>query len=292
LNKFFSKAADFSRVITGQPHDGEGAIMKKLSPKSGLYWLVTVLLLSLLVRCATAPITGRQQLILIPASQEIALGLKSYREILSKSKLSQNKEIVDMVNRVGRDIAQVTSRDYPIAKDYDWEFNVIEDDKTPNAFALPGGKIAVYTGILKYTKDEAGLATVMAHEVAHALARHGAERMSQHLLAQLGEVALNVAIADQSPETVRALNLGYGVGTTVGVLLPFSRLEESEADHIGLILMAKAGYDPRNAVLFWERMAKAGGKKPLAFLSTHPADEKRIAQIKEWMPEALTYYKP
>lgn len=266
--------------------------MKKLSPKSGVYWLVTALLLSLLVTCATAPITGRQQLILIPTSQEIALGLKSYREILSESKLSQNKQIVDMVNRVGWDIARVTSRDYPIAKDYEWEFNVIEDDKTPNAFALPGGKIAVYTGILKYTKDEAGLATVMGHEVGHALARHGAERMTQHLLAQLGEVALNVALKDQSPETVRALNIGYGVGTTVGVLLPFSRLEESEADHIGLILMAKAGYDPRNAVLFWERMAEAGGKKPLAFLSTHPADEKRIAQIKQWMPEALTYYKP
>lgn len=267
-------------------------IMKKLFPKASVHGLATVLLLSFAVGCQTAPVTGRQQLILISPSQEIALGIKSYREILKESKLSQNKEIVDMVNRVGWDIARVTSRDYPIARDYEWEFNVIEDKKTPNAFALPGGKIAIYTGILKYTQKEAGLATVIGHEIGHALARHGAERISQYLLAQLGTVALNVAVKDQSPETVRALNIGYGVGTTVGVLLPFSRVEESEADHIGLILMAKAGYDPREAITFWERMAQTGGKKPPAFLSTHPADEKRIAQIKQWMPEALTYYRP
>lgn len=266
--------------------------MKKVSPKSGVYWLAIALLFSLVLGCTTAPITGRQQLIFIPPPQEIALGLKSYREILNKSKLSQNKEIVDMVNRVGRKIARVASRDYPTAKDYEWEFNVIEDEKTPNAFALPGGKVAIYTGILEYTQDEEGLAAVIGHEIGHSLARHGAERMSQYLLAQLGAVALNVAIKDQSPETVRAMNIGYGVGTTVGVLLPFSRVEESEADHIGLILMAKAGYDPRKAVLFWERMAKAGGKKPPAFLSTHPTDQKRIAQIKQLMPEALTFYEP
>ncbi len=266
--------------------------MTKVFAKSIVYWLAAAFLLLLAVGCQTAPVTGRQQLILIPPSQEVALGLKSYREILKESKLSQNKILVDMVNRVGWDIARVTSRDYPIAKDYEWEFNLIEDDETPNAFALPGGKIAVYTGILEYTRNEAGLATVMGHEVGHALARHGAERMSQVLLAQMGAVALNVAVHDQSPETVAALNAAYGAGATVGVLLPFSRLEESEADRIGLTLMAKAGYDPREAIRFWERMAQAGGKKPPAFLSTHPADEKRIAQIKEWMPEALAHYKP
>jgi len=266
--------------------------MKRPIARLSIYWLAIALVMTMLLRCATAPITGRQQFILIPQSQEIALGLKSYQEILSQSKLSEDKETVDMVNRVGWRIARVTSRDYAIAKDYAWEFNVIDDEKTPNAFALPGGKIAVYTGILKYTQNEAGLATVMAHEVGHALARHGAERMSHYLLAQLGQVALNVAMHDQSPEVLAAVNVGYGVGTTVGVLLPFSRVEESEADHIGLILMAKAGYNPREAVLFWERMAKAGGKKPPVFLSTHPADEKRIAQIKAWLPEALTYYQP
>jgi len=266
--------------------------MKRISSKGGNLWLVIALLLSVVVGCQTAPVTGRKQLILISASQEMALGAQSYRDILKESELSHDKQIIGMVEQVGWNIAKVTSRDYAIAKDYEWEFKVIEDDKTPNAFALPGGKIAVYTGILKYTQNDAGLATVMGHEVAHALARHGAERMSQILVAQIGAVALNVAIHDQDPETRRALNIAYGAGATVGVLLPFSRLEESEADRIGLILMAKAGYDPREAVGFWERMAKAGGKKPPAFLSTHPTDEKRIAQIKEWIPEALAYYNP
>jgi predicted Zn-dependent protease len=266
--------------------------MKRLFFPSHAFVLGVSLFVGLLAGCATAPVTGRQQFILIPASQEIALGLKSYQEILKQSKLSQNKKTIDMVNRVGGNIARVATRDYPVTRDYEWEFAVIEDDKTPNAFALPGGKVAIYTGILKYTQDEAGLATVVGHEVGHVLARHGAERMSQYLLAQLGAVALNVAIKDQSPAMAAAINVGYGVGTTVGVLLPFSRVEESEADHIGLILMAKAGYDPRTALAFWQRMAKAGGEKPPAFMSTHPTDEKRIDQIKQWMPEAMALYKP
>jgi len=266
--------------------------MKRLFFPSPAFVLVVSLVVGLLAGCATAPVTGRQQFILIPPSQEIALGLKSYQEILKQSKLSQNKKIIDMVNRVGGNIARVATRDYPVTRDYEWEFTVIEDDKTPNAFALPGGKVAIYTGILKYTQDEAGLATVVGHEVGHVLARHGAERMSQYLLAQLGAVALNVAIKDQSPATAAAINAVYGVGTSVGVLLPFSRVEESEADHIGLILMAKAGYDPSTALAFWQRMAEAGGEKPPAFMSTHPTDEKRIDQIKQWMPEAMAVYKP
>jgi predicted Zn-dependent protease len=254
---------------------------------------LSALLLSFLLGCATAPYTGREQLILIPESQTTALGVQSYREILNTSKLSHNQANVEMVNRVGRRIAAVANKEFPdVTKDYKWEFNVIEDPQ-PNAFALPGGKVAVYTGILKYTQNEAGLATVMGHEIGHVLARHGAERMSQQLLAQLGAAGLSVALQNQSPETIQAVNAAFGAGTTVGVLLPFSRLEESEADHIGLILMAKAGFDPREAVLFWERMAQAsGGKgKPPAFLSTHPADEQRIAQIKRWIPEAMNYYK-
>ncbi len=266
--------------------------MQGLTRKSASLWFSATLLLSLFIGCATVPETGRRELMLIPASQELALGVKSYREILSESKLSQDRKIGEMVRGIGGNVARVTSRDYPIAKNYQWEFNVIEDEKTPNAFALPGGKIAVYTGILKYTQNEAGLATVISHEVAHALARHGGERMSQVLVAQLGEAALNAAVKNQSPEAVKAINIGYGVVTTVGVLLPYSRLQESEADRIGLILMAKAGYDPREAIGFWERMATAGGTKPPAFLSTHPTDEKRIAQIKQWMPEALKYYRP
>ena len=266
--------------------------MKRQPPKDGKLWLFAALLLSLCVGCATVPETGRQELMLIPESEEVALGAKSYQEVLSESKLSRDQKIVEMVRRVGGNVARVTSRDYPIAKNYQWEFNVIDDEKTPNAFALPGGKIAVYTGILKYTQNESGLSTVISLEVAHVLARHGGERMTQVLLAQIGQAALNVAIKNQTPEAVKAMNIGYGAATSVGVLLPYSRLQESEADRIGLILMAKAGYDPREAIGFWERMAKAGGPKTLAFLSTHPTDEKRVAQIKQWMPEALKYYRP
>jgi predicted Zn-dependent protease len=237
-------------------------------------------------------VTGRSQLILVSPAQETALGIQSYRQILGQSRLSNNHEVVEMVNRVGRNIARVADRDYPVTRGYTWEFNVIEEDKTVNAFALPGGKIAVYTGILKYTQTEAGLATVMGHEVGHVLARHGAERMSQSLLAQLGAVGLSVALSSQSPQSVQAILSAYGAGATIGVLLPFSRLEESEADRIGLVLMAKAGYDPREAIPFWERMGKAGGAKPPAFLSTHPPTEQRIRQIRERIPEALRYYNP
>lgn len=266
--------------------------MRKALFQGGACWLALALVVVALMGCQTTPVTGRQQLILISPDQEMALGVQSYRQILKESKLSHDQAKISRVHRVGWNIALVTSRDYPIARDYEWEFNVIEDDETPNAFALPGGKIAVYTGIFKYTQNDAGLATVMGHEIGHALARHGAERMSQILLAQMGAVALNVAVQGQSAETIQAMNMAYGVGAMVGVLLPFSRLEESEADRIGLVLMAKAGYDPREAISFWRRMSKVGGKKPPAFLSTHPTDEKRIAQIKQWMPEALQYYRP
>ena len=160
--------------------------MKRQPLKDGKLWLFAALLLCLSVGCATVPETGRQELMLIPESEEVALGAKSYQEVLSESKLSRDQKIVEMVRRVGGNVARVTSRDYPIAKNYQWEFNVIDDEKTPNAFALPGGKIAVYTGILKYTQNESGLSTVISHEVAHVLARHGGERMSQVLLAQVG----------------------------------------------------------------------------------------------------------
>ncbi|UCD71532.1 MAG: M48 family metallopeptidase [Syntrophobacterales bacterium] len=253
-------------------------------------WIIHLLPLLLLIHllgCATAPLTGRSQLILIPESTEIALGLKSYSEILTKSKLSQDQQVLAMVKEVGNRIALAAHK-----PEYEWEFNVIQDDKMVNAFALPGGKVAIYTGILPYTKDKDGLAAVMGHEVAHALVRHGGERMTTILLAQLGQVAMNVALKDKDPKTITALNIGYGVATTVGVVLPFSRMQESEADRIGLIMMAKAGYDPSKAVEFWKRMAEKKGKKsPPEFLSTHPADERRIEQIKQWLPEAMKYYE-
>ncbi len=184
--------------------------------------------------------------------------MKSYREILSKSKLFQDQQLVTTVREVGNRIALAANK-----PEYEWEFNVIQDDKMVNAFALPGGKVAVYTGILPYTEDKDGLATVIGHEIAHALVRHGGERMSTILLAQLGQVAMNIALRDKDPKTINALNIGYGIMTTVGVVLPFSRNQESEADRIGLRLMAMAGYDPSRALGFWQRMAVKKGGNPL-----------------------------
>jgi predicted Zn-dependent protease len=248
---------------------------------------VVLVLLTLLTACETTPVTKRSQLILIPQSQEIALGLTAYQEVLSKSKISTDPEKVAMVRRVGERIAAVANQ-----PDYKWEFNLLEDPQV-NAFCLPGGKVAVYTGILPLTQNEAGLATVLAHEVSHATARHGAERMSTGLLAQLGMVALDVGLAmkGQDPNTIKALNAAYGAGTQVGVLLPFSRKQESEADRIGLMYMAKAGYDPNEALHFWERMSKVDKKSPPEFLATHPSDETRVKQIQNWLPEAEKEYR-
>ncbi|MBI5096745.1 MAG: M48 family metallopeptidase [Nitrospirae bacterium] len=237
--------------------------------------------------CQTAPVTGRYQLILIPESMEVEMGLTSYKETLKKAKLSEDKESVDRVRRVGERIAEVADR-----KDYKWEFNLIDADKVVNAFALPGGKVAVYTGILKYTEGDAGLAAVMGHEVAHALVRHGGERISAGILAQLGMIGLSTAIKNKDPVAIGAINQAYGIGVNVGVLLPFSRSQELEADRVGLVLMAKAGYDPNEAVAFWKRMMKGKDKAPPEFLSTHPATDKRIRELEQWLPEAMKYYKP
>ena len=257
-----------------------------------------VLLNIFLAGCATVPITGRKQLSLLPQSQVIELSFSSYRQVLQESKLSQDEAKVVLVRRVGRRIAQASDqflRDNHLEKDlqyYQWEFNLIQDDSTVNAFCMPGGKVAVYTGILPVTQDEAGLAVVLGHEVAHALANHGNERLSQGLVAQLGGVALDVALQNKPAETRQLAMAAYGVGAEVGVLLPYSRTHESEADHIGLILMARAGYDPRAAVPFWERMARMGGGRAPEFLSTHPAPERRIKEIEKEIPEAMKYYKP
>lgn len=253
--------------------------------KSAIYIFI-LLIFFLLTGCATAPVTGRSQLQLVPENDEIALGLKSYQEILAKAKISRDQQVNAQVKRVGTRIASVADRE-----DYDWVFTAIDDSKTANAFALPGGKVAVYTGLLPYTKDDNGLAFVLAHEIGHAIARHGGERMSEQLLIQLGQQGLNLAIADKNPQAIQAINLGYGLGTTVGLTLPFSRVQELEADHIGIILMAKAGYDPREAPKFFERMTAGKSSKNIEFLSTHPADERRIQNLKDLIPQALTYYK-
>jgi predicted Zn-dependent protease len=202
-----------------------------------------------------------------------------------------------MVRRVGNRIAKATETflaetgQKGTIKNFKWEFNLIEDDKTVNAWVMPGGKAAVYTGILPYTQNETGLAVVLGHEVAHALADHGNERMSDALVAQMGGMALSVALSSQTQQTQQLFMTVYGAGATVGFLLPYSRLHESEADRIGLTLMARAGYDPRQAIPFWERMSKQEGKSsPPQFLSTHPAPKTRIADIQKYIPEALPYY--
>jgi predicted Zn-dependent protease len=256
-----------------------------------------VLLCFSLVSCATVPLTGRKSLSLIPDSELLSLSNDQYATVLKEAKLSTDQEEVQMVTRVGKRIAAAAEEFLKESgagdkiKNYKWEFNVIKDAKTANAWCMPGGKVAVYTGILPFTKNEAGLAVVLGHEVAHAIAEHGNERMSQALIAQLGGVALAVALAKQPEETTQLFMAAYGITANVGVLLPYSRLHESEADRIGLTLMAKAGYDPHEAVRFWQAMSAQGGSRPPALLSTHPAPESRIEKIKSYIPEAMRYYK-
>ena len=248
--------------------------------------------------CSTVPITGRQQLNLVPDNQIIAMAASQYDTVLMTSKLSTNKEQTAMVKRCGARIQQAVES-YFKSKDamsqlagYEWEFNLIESDEV-NAWCMPGGKVAFYTGILPVCKDEAGIAVVMGHEVAHAVAKHGNERMSQAMLAQYGSVALDAALAKNSTLTKQMAATAFGIGATYGALMPFGRKQETEADHLGLIFMAMAGYDPNVAVPFWERMAASSkGGKPPEILSTHPSDETRIANLRRLMPEAEKYYKP
>lgn len=248
------------------------------------------------VSCSTVPLTGRSQLNMIPNSEMLAMSFQQYDKFLNDSKLSNDQKNVEMVKRVGKKI-QYAVEDFLAEKNlsdhlegYNWEFNLVEDEQV-NAWAMPGGKVVVYEGILPITRDEIGLAVVLGHEVAHAVAEHGNERMSTEMLRQLGAVGLMVAMKDEPAQT-RNLWLGvYGVGTTVVVTLPYSRTHESEADHMGLIFMAMAGYDPNAAPEFWERMAAGKeGQAPPEFLSTHPSDETRIKDLKSWIPEAMQYY--
>lgn len=254
--------------------------------------LVVVLCVAavLLCSCATVPETGRSQLLLVTSSEEIQLGITSFEKLKKETPISKDVQINELVQKVGKRIAAVAN--LPGAQ---WEFVVFES-KEANAFCLPGGKVGVYTGILQVTKNEAGLATVIGHEVAHAVARHGGERISQALLLQTGESLLGKAISTADPKIQSATLLAYGIGSTVGVQLPHSRMQESEADRIGLIYMARAGYDPREAIAFWQRFSEynraQGSANTPSFLRTHPLDEKRIEQLKMWLPEALSYYKP
>tara|TARA_R110002072_G_scaffold302906_1_gene489700 strand:+ start:1797 stop:2597 length:801 start_codon:yes stop_codon:yes gene_type:complete len=253
----------------------------------------------LLAACSTVSLTGRKRLPLLPASQMQSMSYSQYDQVMKDSPKSSNSEWTKWVKDAGNKIRVAVEQDKNRrneAKDlegYAWEFNLLEEANTVNAWCMPGGKVAFYTGIMPICKDEKGVAVVMGHEIAHAVARHGAERMSQGLAQQAGGIALALAIKDK-PEQTQAIFMGaYGVASQYGALLPFSRLHESEADRMGLIYMAMAGYDPREAPKFWERMsANSGGQAPPEFLSTHPSHSTRIKNLEKWMPEALGYYNP
>ncbi len=261
------------------------------------YLRISLLSVFLFWSCSTVPLTGRSQLDLIPSSTMLSMSYQQYDDFLKQNKLSTNREQTEMVKRVGRKIQNAVEA-YMAKnnlsdklKDYRWEFNLVESPDV-NAWCMPGGKVVVYTGILPITKTETGLAVVMGHEIAHAIARHGDERMSQGLLVQTGGIALSAALASKPDSTRQLWMTAFGVGSAVGVILPYSRLHESEADQLGLVFMAMAGYDPHEAVDFWERMAQQKkGQAPPEFLSTHPADRTRIADIKAAIPEAMKYYK-
>jgi len=251
----------------------------------------------LLIACSTVPITGRRQINLIPASQMQTMSFTNYKDFLSQNKVVHKGANAQMVKRVGKRI-QLSVEAYfakhkmsSELKGYQWEFNLV-DDPAVNAWCMPGGKVVVYSGILPVTKNEAGLAVVMGHEIAHAVAVHGNERMSQGMLVQFGGMALDKALEEKPEQTRNIFLSAFGMGAQVGMMLPFSRLHESEADHLGLIFMSMADYDPHTAVDFWKRMSTLkGGAAPPELLSTHPSDETRIKKIEKLIPKAMKYYK-
>lgn len=262
--------------------------------KRKIWWLAILLLL---IDCQRVPITGRKQLSLLDSQRVNAMAFTSYDKVLKEAQLSENKEWTRWVKEVGHDIKGAVEKylrengSADLLEGYKWEFNLIADDMV-NAWAMPGGKVAFYEGIMPICQNKQGVAVVMGHEVAHAIAQHGQERMSQGILQQLGGVAVAVATSGETAETQEAFMTAYGLGSQVGVMLPFSRKHESEADHMGIIFMAMAGYDPRLAPEFWKRMkAKSGGKEPNEFFSTHPSNKTRIDNLNGWMPEAMKYYK-
>jgi predicted Zn-dependent protease len=255
-------------------------------------------MLALTIGCETNPYTGRSQFLMTSVEEEMQMGAQAYSQVKDdpKMKQSQDPREIEPVKRVTSRIIEAARRSKyaEMAKQFQWEVTVIKDDKTMNAFALPGGKIAVYTGIFPVAKTEAGLAAVLGHEVTHALARHGAERMSQGQATNIGVQVLGAAagVGTGSAALGQATMAALGAGAQVGVLLPFSRKHESEADYIGILLAADAGYDPRESVHLWERMEQlSGGGGPSEFLSTHPGHETRIEQLKKWMPEAMAIYQ-
>lgn len=264
--------------------------MKTVKHLSGLF--VILLLLS---GCSTVALTGRKQLHLVSDEEVLSLSKQSFNDYMKTAKPSTNAANTAMVVRVGRNIANAVETYLKQngrasdVKEFAWEFHLVQD-ATPNAFCMPGGKIVVNEGILPYTKDESGLAVVLGHEVAHAVAKHSSERLSQQLLVNYGGAALGILMDNKSELAQSVAQQVYGLGSQYGVMLPYSRLNETEADQMGLIFTAMAGYDPRAAIPFWQRMQTSSAKVP-EFLSTHPSDATRIKKLEELMPQALQYYK-
>jgi len=248
-------------------------------------------ILAFVISCNTNPFTGKQTLALVPNSQILPMAFQEYDKFLSENRVIRGTPEARLIKKVGRKISRAAER-YLTAngyagylRDYRWEYNLVDNEKV-NAWCMPGGKIVFYTGILPVTQTEAGIAAVMGHEVAHALANHGQQRMSAQQLQALGAVAGNIAFAND-PQNQAIFNTAYGIGSSVGIMLPFSRSHESEADRIGLILMAIAGYDPSVAGEFWVRMKNQKGGEPPEILNTHPSSQTRIDNINSWIPSAI-----
>ena len=260
--------------------------------------LITLICACFLTGCALNLVTGRKQLSLVKESDLRLMAVSQYNTFLKENKVLNSGTSSDaaMVDRVGARIANAITKYYntvekkSVLEGYSWEFNTIDDNKVINAWCMPGGKVVVYTGLLPVTQNETALAIVIGHEIAHSIAKHGNERMSQALVQQMGGMALEIALAQKPQETQNLFMATYGIGSQLGAMLPWSRQQETEADQYGLIFSAMAGYDPREAIPFWQRMSDAGGGKPPEFLSTHPSDETRLRKLKQFMPEALKYY--
>lgn len=262
--------------------------------------LFSFLILSLAVACSRNVLTGKKQFTLLPETELQAMGAQQYQQFLSSNKVisASNNRDLEMVRRVGQRITKAVETYYQEKglsdklAGFKWEYNLV-DDKAVNAWCMPGGKIVVYTGLLPISQNEAALAIIMGHEVSHALLQHGNQRMSTGIAQQLGGVALSVAVANKPAETQNLFLTAYGAGSAIGVMLPFSRKHELEADRFGLIWAAMAGYNPQEAIGLWQRMENASnGQKPPEFLSTHPSEGRRIDEIQKYMDEALKYYKP
>ena len=258
-------------------------------------FILVLMLFSFITACKKVPITGRKQVTLLKEAELVSMSEQEYRKFLSENKVIKGTSDAQRVQRIGNEIAAAVEKFYrknkmeDKLKDFAWEFNLV-DDSTVNAWCMPGGKVVFYTGILPVCADDHGLAVVMGHEIAHAVAQHGNERMSQGMMAQLGAVALSVATSSQPEATQNLFLQAYGAGASLGVLLPFSRKHESEADRLGLVFMTMAGYNPDNAPAFWERMsAQSGGGQPPVFISSHPSHQTRVNDLKNYIPVAKQY---